>query len=402
MKKILVSMFLLVFGLCLVGCTIVEFKTFTIALRDGLYFGKTDDDHEIYIEFNQISRMEYVKTNSENCMKDLYTKDEQFYTPYRVSIVLTKGIYNTVLKFEDMVANDSETTTTYKLSKISDDEPYDIKEFKVKLVDNDNDALADQLNLSIESNLINNDNIELNYLPGSETYEDYNKYMIRYALEYDETLKVIEGHYTDENNIAPAGTNLSFYVQTSSDDKKVLMYVNGEQYGNPLFTNYQGEECYKFEYMTGYTDVDIKFKEVHLADIHEYIDGMCDCGAFDEIWLNENFDLSDEKILFKGSVNDEFTCDIIILTLKHTTTYIELSKRHFGIDCITEVEYLGGPRPPEYFFEEEYRHLLESYNQIVFLHVDVQSKSEIIDIIKELEKLESVRSANFDFILHFE
>ena len=127
---------------------------------------------------------------------------------------------------------------------------------------------------------------------------------------------------------------------------------------------------------------------------HDYINGLCECGEFDNIWLNENFDLSEDKILFKGSIDDDFICDIILLTLKHTTTYIELSERHFKIDCITKVEYLGGPRPPEYFFKDEYKDLLEKYHQIVLLHVDVQSKSEIIELIKELEKLEFIRSAD--------
>lgn len=127
---------------------------------------------------------------------------------------------------------------------------------------------------------------------------------------------------------------------------------------------------------------------------HDYVDGLCDCGEFDNNWLNENFDLLEDKILFNGTVDDEFNCDIILLTLKHTTTYVELTKRHFKINCITKVEYVGGPKPPEYFFKDEYKHLLAKYNQIVFLHVDVQSKSEIIELIKELEKLEFVRSAN--------
>ena len=81
------------------------------------------------------------------------------------------------------------------------------------------------------------------------------------------------------------------------------------------------------------------------------------------------------------------------MTLKHTTTYIELSKRHFQLDCITKVEYVGGARPPEYYFEEEYKHLLERYNQIVFLHVEGKDKMEIIRLIKQIEKLEFVRSA---------
>ena len=76
-------------------------------------------------------------------------------------------------------------------------------------------------------------------------------------------------------------------------------------------------------------------------DSHNYIEGLCDCGEFYSVWLNENFRLSDEQILFKGSVDDEFNCDVILLTLKHTTTYIELSKRHFKLDEITEVVYIS-------------------------------------------------------------
>ena len=142
----------------------------------------------------------------------------------------------------------------------------------------------------------------------------------------------------------------------------------------------------------------VRFEEIEHT--HNYIDGLCDCGEFDSVWLNENFRLSDEQILFKGSVDDEFNCDVILLTLKHTTTYIELSKRYFKIDNISKVEYLGGARPPEYFFEEEYKHLLEPYNQIVFLHVSVECKEEIIELIKELEKLPFIRSANYNMILH--
>ena len=76
---------------------------------------------------------------------------------------------------------------------------------------------------------------------------------------------------------------------------------------------------------------------------HDYINGLCDCGKFDKIQLNENFDLLEDKILFNRNVDEDFNCDIILLTLKHITTYIELNKRHFKINCITKVEYVGGP-----------------------------------------------------------
>ena len=40
------------------------------------------------------------------------------------------------------------------------------------------------------------------------------------------------------------------------------------------------------------------------------------------------------------------------------------------------------------------KYLLEKYHQTVFLYVDVESKEEIIELIKELEKLPFIRSAD--------
>ena len=138
-----------------------------------------------------------------------------------------------------------------------------------------------------------------------------------------------------------------------------------------------------------------------LEHSHDYIDGLCDCGKFDNQWIIENFRVSDEQILFDGSVDDEFNCDIILLTLKHTNTYIELSKRHFGIDEITEVVYISAT-PPSHFYEPGNEDKLDNFNQIVFLYVDVDTKQEIIDLIKEIEKLPFVESAGPNYIEHGE
>ena len=136
-----------------------------------------------------------------------------------------------------------------------------------------------------------------------------------------------------------------------------------------------------------------------LEHSQDYIDGLCDCGKFDNTWIIENFRLSDEQILFEGSVDDEFNCDVILLTLKHTTTYIELSKRHFKLDEITEVVYLSST-PPSHFYEPGNEDKLDNFHQIVFLYVDVETKEEIIELIKELEKLPFIRSAEPNHIEH--
>ena len=404
MKKILVSIFLLVFGLCLVGCDLVESKTFTISLRDGLYSGQYNDIYDIYIEFDNISIMEFVKTQTGNCMKDLYTKDEKYYTPYDVHIIITsaaynKKIYNTRIRFKDMVAINNQTTTTYKLSNITDDGSYDISKFNIELVDTDNDLVADKLNLDIESKFINGE-CELVYHPESGSEDLHSIQMVNYSLTYDENLVVEVGHYENSKTVI-AGCKLVFYVKSSSIDKEVLMYINDEQVGHPQKSIYHGDEWYEYEYIIGYSNVDIRFKEVPIFHEHEYINGLCDCGEFDSVWLNENFRLSDEQILFKGSVDDEFNCDVILLTLKHTTTYIELSKRYFKIDEITKVSYISST-PPSHFFEPGNEDKLDNFNQIVFLYVDVESKEDIIELIKELEKLPFVRSVGPNSIEHGE
>ena len=402
MKKILVCMFLLVLCLCLVGCNIAESKTFTIALRDGLYSGQYNDIYDIYIEFDNISIMEFVKTQTGNCMKDLYTKDEKYYTPYDVHIIITSAaynekIYNTIIRFKDMVAINNQTTTTYKLSNITDDGSYDISKFNIELVDTDNDLVADKLNLDIESKFINGE-CELVYHPESGSEDLHSIQMVNYSLTYDENLVVEVGHYENSKTVI-SGYKLVFYVKSSSIDKEVLMYINDEQVGHPQKSIYHGDEWYEYEYIIGYSNVDIRFEEVPIFHEHEYIDGLCECGEFDSVWLNENFRLSDEQILFKGSVDDEFKCNVILLTLKHTTTYIELSKKHFKLVEITEVVYISST-PPSHFYEPGNEDKLDNFHQIVFLYVDVESKEDIIELIKELEKLPFIRSAEPNYIEH--
>ena len=402
MKKILVGMFLLVFALYLVGCNLVESKTFTIALRDGLYSGQYNDIYDIYIEFDNISINEFVKTQTGNCMKDLYTKDEKYYTPYDVHIIITSAaynekIYNTRIRFKDMVAINNQTTTTYKLLNITDDGSYDISKFNIELVDTDNDLVADKLNLDIESKFINGE-CELVYHPESGSEDLHSIQMVNYSLTYDENLVVEVGHYENSKTVI-AGCKLVFYVKSSSIDKEVLMYINDQQFGYPQISIHHGYVCYEYEYIIGYSNVDIRFKEVPIFHEHEYINGLCDCGEFDSVWLNENFRLSDEQILFKGSVDDEFNCDVILLTLKNTTTYIELSKRHFKLDEITEVGYISST-PPSHFFEPGNEDKLNNFHQDVFLYVDVETKEEIIELIKELEKLPFIRSAEPNYIEH--
>ena len=189
---------------------------------------------------------------------------------------------------------------------------------------------------------------------------------------------------------------LGYYIEIAYDAHYPIWVC----YNGALYTLTQA-------YNNGYLTID-DIKQIFAKNAyyifghtHDYIDGLCDCGEFDSVWLNENFRLSDEQILFKGSVDDEFNCDVILLTLKHTTTYIELSKRHFKLDEITEVVYISST-PPSHFYEPGNEDKLNNFHQIVFLYVDVETKEEIIELIIELEKLPFVESVGPNSIEHGE
>ena len=188
----------------------------------------------------------------------------------------------------------------------------------------------------------------------------------------------------------------------SADDEKNINGSGGYVEGDKVTIIFKSDSDVSGEIIIAFTEESLKSVQGNLQKHkHNYIEGLCDCGEFDSVWLNENFRLSDEQILFKGSVDDEFNCDVILLTLKHTTTYIELSKRHFKIDEITKVSYISST-PPSYFFEPGNEDKLDNFNQIVFLYVDVESKEDIIELIKELEKLPFVRSVGPNSIEHGE
>ena len=65
------------------------------------------------------------------------------------------------------------------------------------------------------------------------------------------------------------------------------------------------------------------------------------------------FDLSDKKILWDGDVNCEFSLECIIIDLKKTNTYPEFKLEYLGINETIKFEYISGPKPAEYLFDEQ-------------------------------------------------
>jgi hypothetical protein len=55
---------------------------------------------------------------------------------------------------------------------------------------------------------------------------------------------------------------------------------------------------------------------------------------------------------------------------------------------------VGGGRPPDYFFEPGYEKALENYRQIVFIHLKPSGKEKIVETIRQLEKLDFIKTVS--------
>lgn len=117
--------------------------------------------------------------------------------------------------------------------------------------------------------------------------------------------------------------------------------------------------------------------------------------------LNQ-FDLTDPKIFWTGTIEEEFTGDMVLMVLRKTSTHPELEARHFNLNNIEMVEYVGGARPPDYFFTPGYENALKDYRQIVFIHLKQHGKEKVIEAIRILEKLDFVMWAGPNHIVSIE
>jgi len=252
-------MIVFILSMFISGCNLNEPKAFDIALKEGVYSNKLDNNYEIYIEFNEISIMEYVKNKSGNCMKDLFTKDEKFYTPYSVQIIISNGITNSTVLFDKMIALDYQTTSTYKLSNILASNTINIKNFELKLIDDDLDSSAERLEICIDSDIIKGI-YTLCYNEKSSLDKMSDKAIIKISLLLDDNITIINQEYEKESFIR-AGSKLTYYLLATDKACEVVMYVNNELYKKASIASFNGKACYKIEYLTGYKDLEISIKQ---------------------------------------------------------------------------------------------------------------------------------------------
>lgn len=103
------------------------------------------------------------------------------------------------------------------------------------------------------------------------------------------------------------------------------------------------------------------------------------------------FNIDDEKIIWDGDTSHIVSLDQIHITLKRTKTYPEFKLEYLGIKEAINFKYNRGQFPPEYFFKEEYKYLLEKFTQSIVVYLEPMSLERLIEIIREIEKLPFVK-----------
>ena len=99
------------------------------------------------------------------------------------------------------------------------------------------------------------------------------------------------------------------------------------------------------------------------------------------------FDLTEEKHYSAYTVDSSFYNDKILIVMRRTSTYPEFKLEYLGLSEAVSFEYLVGPRPGEH-------NNLNVFRQIVAVKLIPQTKERIIEIVKRIEKLDFVRSAD--------
>lgn len=255
MKKLVSLLFSLLLVFPLIGC--VEPKQFEISLKEGLFYGVSSNntDNEIFLEFSEIGRMEYVKTNN-NKVKDLSTIDTKFYTPYHVTIIITEGNENYIIDYSEMVALNNSTTDTYKISKINGDmynKKIDFTDFKMQLIDNDNDNIVDEL--KIEYNLNGEDDCAIVKFISDKQHDE----VAHYGFQYECVLSYDENIYFDwkSDELFFAGKQLLYNID-KVDGYIIAMYVNNELYME--IDSDEVDTVMQFRYTTTYKNINIEFR----------------------------------------------------------------------------------------------------------------------------------------------
>lgn len=101
----------------------------------------------------------------------------------------------------------------------------------------------------------------------------------------------------------------------------------------------------------------------------------------------KEFDLTEPKEYWTGSIDDDFTDDKVLICMRKTTTFPELELYHFKMDNAESLKYIA-LRPPENYENPS------GYRQIAVITLKERGKDKVVEAIKHLEKLPFIKTAS--------
>lgn len=206
--------------------------------------------------------------------------------------------------------------------------------------------------------------------------QDYIRYAHSIGLEYvnEKNTKILEnyGNFDD-----------LYIIKINRSAFQVITYVSFLDIGIEMqFPDSNTPLVYKngyfFELKDAYNN-GIVTKDI-LLDFQKKIEK--------NIILN-HFDLTDEKIIWNGNINDPYIVDdSVIVTLKKTETYPELDLSVFGLENAISMKYLDGITMPDNIAKPE------KWRQKIIIYLKPEGKEKLLETIRIIEQLEFVKSVN--------
>lgn len=120
--------------------------------------------------------------------------------------------------------------------------------------------------------------------------------------------------------------------------------------------------------------------------------------------FRNKFHLTDKKVYDSFTIQDDFTDNEIIISLKRAklvndpSLYPKLEIKHLRIDNIIKLRYLA--LPLDIYFTEGYEEMLGESIQIVLIEIYPRGKEEVLRIIKILQELDFIKNVSPNMILH--
>ncbi|NLT18600.1 MAG: hypothetical protein BWX72_00527 [Firmicutes bacterium ADurb.Bin080] len=104
--------------------------------------------------------------------------------------------------------------------------------------------------------------------------------------------------------------------------------------------------------------------------------------------ISNQFDLTELKEYWTGSIDDDFEDDRVVVIMKKTTTYPELDVETFGLDNAESLHYsFLAPKNEN-----------PNFHQILVIFLKTKGKDQVILAINELNKLDFIKTASPEYI----